>query len=151
MTRALLAVLVVGLLVAADDKADDVKKDLKAFEGTWTVAELQVNGKKATEEEVKNFETKLTFKDNKLTLTLEGQTFEGTVTIDPSKTPKTVDVKAKNRRGDQVESHGIYEIDKDTLKVCYVTGSKERPKEFKSTEGSGAFYTVYKRAKKQGN
>ena len=42
---------------------------------------------------------------------------------------------------------GIYELDGDTLKVCYAHGKKERPKEFKTAPGSGLALVIYKRIK----
>jgi hypothetical protein len=41
----------------------------------------------------------------------------------------------------------IYEIDGDTLKVCYDLGGKNRPTEFKTKEGTALFLATYKREK----
>jgi hypothetical protein len=43
---------------------------------------------------------------------------------------------------------GIYEIDGDTLRVCFDPEGKKRPTEFKSASGSQTFVNVHKRAKK---
>jgi hypothetical protein len=43
---------------------------------------------------------------------------------------------------------GIYEIDGDTLKVCFDPQGKVRPTEFKSAPGSENFVNVHKRVKK---
>jgi hypothetical protein len=42
---------------------------------------------------------------------------------------------------------GIYEIDGDTLKVCFDLQGKKRPREFKSASGSPTFVNVNKRVK----
>jgi hypothetical protein len=44
---------------------------------------------------------------------------------------------------------GIYEIDHDTLSVCFDEEGKKRPTEFKSAAGSATFVNVHKRAKKE--
>jgi uncharacterized protein (TIGR03067 family) len=53
---------------------------------------------------------------------------ELTVTLDPAKTPKTID--AANRRGATV-FRGIYELNGDTLRLC--VSVKDRPKEFRAS------------------
>ena len=42
-------------------------------------------------------------------------------------------------------SVGIYEIDGDMLKVCFVSADKERPKEFKTEAASDASIHTYKK------
>jgi hypothetical protein len=40
---------------------------------------------------------------------------------------------------------GIYAIEGDVLKICYVMPGGERPKAFESTAGSGAYLVTWKR------
>ena len=42
----------------------------------------------------------------------------------------------------------IYELDGDTLKVCYDLSGKGRPTEFKTAEGTQLFLVIYTREKK---
>jgi uncharacterized protein (TIGR03067 family) len=41
----------------------------------------------------------------------------------------------------------IYELDGDTLKVCYDLSGKERPKALKTESGTMTFLVIYKRVK----
>jgi uncharacterized protein (TIGR03067 family) len=41
----------------------------------------------------------------------------------------------------------IYERDGDTLRICYDLSGKNRPKDFKSPEGTQHFLVTYKREK----
>jgi hypothetical protein len=43
---------------------------------------------------------------------------------------------------------GIYEIDRDALRVCFDEEGKKRPTEFESPAGSAIFVNVHKRVKK---
>ncbi len=41
----------------------------------------------------------------------------------------------------------IYELDADTLRICYDLSGQARPKEFKTTEGTKLYLVTYKRKK----
>ena len=41
----------------------------------------------------------------------------------------------------------VYELDGDTLRICYDLSGKSRPTEFKTTEGTQLFLVSYKREK----
>ena len=68
--------------------------------------------------------------------------------LDPSKSPKAIDVTITEGPSKGAVMLGIYEFDGDTLKVCFDPEGKKRPTEFKSPAGSQTFYNVHKRAKK---
>jgi uncharacterized protein (TIGR03067 family) len=150
MTRKLLAVAVVGLLLAADQPKDDAaKKELEKFQGNWSLVSVETNGQKEPEEQVKTADVKLTVKGDKFALKFMGQSIEGTLKIDAAAKPKSYDAKATDPQGNVIESLGIYEFDGDTLKVCFVRAGMgaARPKEFQTKEGSGATLEVFKRDK----
>src|SRR5262249_15636859 len=71
----------------------------------------------------------------------------GTQTIDPSKSPKTIDVTMTEGPNKGAVTLGIYGFDGDTLKVCFDPQGKKRPTEFKSAPGSQHFVNVHKRVK----
>jgi uncharacterized protein (TIGR03067 family) len=138
----LLALLAVGLLIAAAPKDDRGVKELKKLEGTWELASAEINGEKAPEEGLKK--SSLTIKGGKYVAKLGDDTFEGTLKLDPSQKPKTMDAVESADR-----THlGIYELKGDEFKVCLAEAGKDRPKEFSAASGSGQFLLVWKRAGK---
>ena len=135
-----------GPSALADDKAD-LEKEVKKFQGTWTIESSVTGGKELTADELKGFI--LTFEGDKHTLKKGDDVFQvGTQKIDPSKSPKTIDVTITEGPNKGKVMLGIYEIDGDTLKVCFDPQGKKRPTEFKSPPGSENFVNIHKRVKK---
>ena len=135
-----------GTVARADDKAD-IEKELKKFQGTWTFESSESGGKKLPADELKGFI--LNFEGDKHTLKKGDEVIQvGTQKLDPSKSPKTIDVTMTEGPNKGTVMLGIYEIDADTLKVCFDPEGKKRPTEFKSAPGSRNFVNVHKRVKK---
>lgn len=70
-----------------------------------------------------------------------------TYKLDPSTTPKIMDVTitAGEEKGTTFE--GIYELDKDKLKICLRILGKERPSEFATKANSNLVLLTLERAK----
>ncbi len=145
-----LALLVIGLLVAADDPKDTKKKELDKLQGTWTASTIEYNGEKVLGDLVK--ELKVVIAGDALTLKSEASEVEkygkATIKIDPTTTPKIVDftISQGDEKGTSFE--GIYDLDKDELKICLKPFGKERPAKFESKADSGDVLIVLKREKK---
>src|SRR5215831_17725748 len=135
-----------GTGARADDKAD-VKKELKKFQGAWTFESVEAGGKEEPAADYKG-----------MTVTFEGDKFivkkgdelilAGTQKLEPSRSPKALDVTVAEGLNKGAHMLGIYEISGDTLKVCFDPEGKKRPTEFKSASGSQTFVNVHKRVKK---
>lgn len=135
-----------GAGTRADDTAD-VQKELKKFQGDWTFESSESGGQKLPADLLKGLI--LTFDGARHTVKNGTEVIQaGTQTIDPSKSPKAIDVTLTDGPMKGAVMLGIYEIDGDTLKVCFDTGGKKRPTEFKSPAGSETFVNVHKRVKK---
>jgi uncharacterized protein (TIGR03067 family) len=134
-----------GSRVRADDKSA-VDKELQKFQGRWTFESVQAGG---VQESADNFkDMMLMFEGAKHTIKKGNEVIQaGMQKIDPSKSPKTIDVTITEGPSKGVVMLGIYEIDGDTLKVCFDMVGKKRPTEFKSTPGSPTFLNVHKRIK----
>lgn len=144
MARYIVTALVVGLLLAADD----AKKDKEKLQGSWRPVSAEQGGN--VQEDAK--EHLLIFEGDTFTIKKGDQLFvKGTFTLDPSKTPKTIDMKVTEGRQESdngKEVHGIYEIDKDSLKWCTAPpGDEDRPKEFATKEGTKLLLVTLKREK----
>ena len=135
-----------GTGARADDKAE-VEKELKKFQGTWTFESVEAGGKKLPADQFKGIT--VTFEGDKYAVKKGDEVVEAaTQKLDPSKSPKAIDVTLTEGPNKGSVLLGIYEIDGDTLKVCFDLRGKKRPTEFKSPAGSETFVNVHKRAKK---
>lgn len=133
-------------LVAADDKPD-IEKETARFQGSWNIESSITGGKEIPAADLKGF--LVIYEGDKHTLKFGNDVFQvGTQKIDPSKSPKTIDVTMTEGPSKGSVLLGIYELDGDTLKVCFDPQGKKRPTEFKSPEGSQYFVNVHKRIKK---
>ena len=134
-----------GSFTPADDKAD-LEKEVMKFKGTWTFESSEAGGMELPAGELK--ELLLTFEGDKHTVKKGDEVIQvGTQKLDPSKSPKTIDVTMTEGPSKGAVMLGIYEIDGDTLKVCFDPQGKKRPTEFKSAAGSGNFVNIHKRVK----
>ena len=138
------AALTAGLVMAADAKDDANKKDMDALQGKWQLVSLTRDGK---DQDVPKDAVRV-IKDNTYTVTPRpGVTITGTFKIDATAKPKTIDMTATSGDNAGKTSLGIYDLDGDTLKICWAPPGKDRPTEFKSAEGSGVLLSVQKKAK----
>lgn len=127
------------------DKAD-VEKELKKFQGTWTFESVVAGGKKVPADAFKG--VTITFEGDKYTVQKGDEVIQAaTQKLDPSKSPKALDVTVAEGPNKGTVILGIYEISGDTLKVCFDPEGKQRPTQFKSASGSQTL-VVHKRAKK---
>src|SRR6516162_6482540 len=135
-----------GFGTRADDKAD-LEKEVRKFQGTWTFESSKTGGKELPAGELKGLI--LTFEGDKHTVKKGDEVIQvGTQKIDPTKSPKTIDVTMTEGPNKGMVMLGIYEIDENTLKVCFDPQGKKRPTDFKSPPGSENFVNVHKRVKK---
>ncbi len=139
---------VVGAIDATDDSAAEaIKKDQKRYEGTWRAVTLEVDGNKAGEEDTKKI-TVINGADGTWTLRSEDKEVgKGTSTIDPSKKPKTIDLLPTEGDGKDMVLLGIYEIEKDTRKLCLAPSGMARPTEFSTKPGSQHILVTFEREK----
>lgn len=120
----LLATIVVGFSPAQESA---IKNDLEKFQGSWQAFYvIDAEGKQVPADEVKS--TRLVVKGNQFTLQTKDSVIKGAFTINPSQTPKTIDVILEGAKPDE-KLLGIYRIDGDERRSCFVLPGKERPKE----------------------
>lgn len=142
------AVVSVAFLAGADSPEGDAadKKELKRFSGSWQAVSAVRDGKEAPKETAAKIT--LTVKGEKYTFKIPGgEAIEGTHKLDPSKKPKEIDAVRSTGKDKGEKILGIYELTKDTYKVCLAPPGKDRPTEFSSKEGSGHRLLTFKRAK----
>ena len=136
--------------LAADDQAKNeaVAKELRAFQGTWRLDSKEEDGKKFSEEEIKDVIGTIDG-SGKVSIRRGDEVIgAGTIKLDPTKKPKAIDVTFTEGRHKGLIALGIYEIDGAAFRVCIAIDGGQRPEEFSANSGSGRTIVVYKREKK---
>lgn len=134
-----------GTGTRAGDKAE-IEKDVKRFQGVWTFDYVEAGGKEVPIAGFKGMT--VTFEGDRFTVKHEDKVIQtATQKLDPSKSPKTLDVTVTDGLNKGSLILGIYEINGDTLKVCFDPQGKNRPTEFKGATGEQTL-AVHKRVKK---
>lgn len=123
----------------------DGPKDSDAIQGTWLASAAELGGKPFPEEVRKSI--KLTPKDGKYMVTVGKNSDRGTVKLEPSVKPKATNITGTEGPNKGKTFLAIYELDGDSLKICYDLSGKGRPTDFKTTEGTQLFLVIYSREK----
>jgi uncharacterized protein (TIGR03067 family) len=133
------------VLFTAAAWSQDGADDRKLLQGTWlpTAAELAEN----PFDEATLKAMKLVLEGDKYTVTVGKSVDKGAIKIDPTAKPKTMDIIGTNGANQGKTFLAIYELNGDTLRVCYDLSGKVRPTEFKTKKGELLFLATYKRAK----
>lgn len=115
------------------------KTDAELFQGAWAITGLETGGKIEPEKNYRG--NTFTFAKDKATLR-EGlfAPVEFTFTIDPTKSPRTIDLTAKN-----AVVRGIYKFEGDSLILCLSIGPN-RPTEFVTRPGGESELFTMKRS-----
>ena len=130
-----------GLLFAADSE-----KELKKFEGTWTLSSGEADGKPLTEKQLKG--GKLVIKGDHYTVTIpDKDKMTGTQKVDPAKTPKAIDISDDSGPNKGKTSLGIYEFKGEEFHCVFSAPGKDRPAKFSTAADSGQWLHVWKKSK----
>jgi uncharacterized protein (TIGR03067 family) len=139
-------------LVPEPAKGAAVKADLEQLEGEWTLVAHAGHGSKWLAEHGGKFVGGLRLDGNLLQFWVEGGKFiEGIGRIDPTKSPKTIDIVHLNKEDKGRTGLGIYELNRDTLRVCWaVAGLLDvRPIQFPaSAAGEELSFNTYERVRR---
>jgi uncharacterized protein (TIGR03067 family) len=146
MMQKSLTILGILALLATSAAEDETRKDRERLQATWHMVSLETNGRKAPENEIKNFKMViagdvLSFKD--------GIDVKATIKqLDATTNPRLIDLEFK-QPGLNGVLEGIYKIEDDTLTLCLysVPDARQRPAEFTGKEGSNQFLIVFRREK----
>jgi uncharacterized protein (TIGR03067 family) len=149
--RSTLFVIGLAALTILPARAEDtaaVKKDLAALQGEWSMVSGSADGMVLPDE--MREQAKRVCKGDELTVTIGPQLLmKAKITIDPSKTPKTINYEVIDGPAKGKKHLGIYELEGDTMKSCFAAPDEPRPKEFAGKAGEKRTVSVWKRDKKQ--
>ncbi len=156
--RLFLALLVSLLLAschrAATPPADTaaIQKDLENIQGTWQIVTAQQGGKDVTKECQARIPT-VTFANNAWVQDMDGHPLyiaeNSHFMLNPATTPKEMDHilrKVDNGKMLTLVYPCIYELDGDSLKLCWDVSLKQRPTKFATEPGNQFFFITFKRA-----
>jgi uncharacterized protein (TIGR03067 family) len=150
MKRPWFLVLLAGLLVAAGvpKKDEALQKELERMAGTWAVVAHEVGGQKQNKEMVEQANVRLIVKGTKYIVFFgEQQVTQGTLKLDPTAKPKTIDAVADDGPTKGEAMPGIYELEGDSMRVVFAQPGEPRPTEFRTRAGTNQIMIQYKRVK----
>jgi uncharacterized protein (TIGR03067 family) len=115
----LIALVLAGSVSSSDQKP--AKTDQERMQGNWDVVSLNANGKDVDEAPIKSAKVKIA--GNQLTLVQSDPAKEDVVTIaiDPTQTPKTIEVTHHNADANAKPLRGIYELTATDLVIALST------------------------------
>ena len=141
--RTLASVSVVVFLILGGAQAGDealLKKELEALRGNWNVVKGGAD---------QDSQPQFSMVENSLQIRIGGASADFKFTVNTAKKPKEINITKMLNDGSDTSMLGIYELDGDTLKLCFDGFGKKRPTEFKAKDGSTQSNYVLKREKKK--
>jgi uncharacterized protein (TIGR03067 family) len=119
--------------------------DAKDIQGTWIPVKAEMGGVPMGNDFLTN--TVMNLDGGKYVVTVSGSPDKGEYTLDPASKPKTMDITGTQGPNTGRKLLCIYELDGNTLRICYGLGGSPRPTEFKSPSASKYFLVTYQRKK----
>ena len=144
---ALLSLTSAGSLLA-DEKEEAINADRALLAGEWRVVSVEANGNKNADLGLARV-TIVNRLDGKWSLLSSGNVIaEGTSTIDPTTSPKTIELtgirgSVENARG--THYRGIYEAHETTRRLCFVPADKPLPESFSGGRDTGQILVTFEK------
>jgi uncharacterized protein (TIGR03067 family) len=129
---------------ALQPAAERAKREEEKLAGTWQVVSVEVDGQAVPPKEFRGL--KMTFKAGKFTAQKgQGDKQEGTYKLDPSKSPKQIDISRKDGPAEGRNQLAVYSLAGNTLKICSAGSDKERPDGFATRGKEGRVLMTLRR------
>jgi uncharacterized protein (TIGR03067 family) len=119
-------------LVAADAPRGDTKKEVDQLQGTWKAVTIEQNGKAVTGQVSKDFRLIVTGDKAALKSRVNDQFTDATyqLKVDPTTEPKSLDLVPVSETAPERTVRGVYQLDKDVLKLRLSKPGAKRPPGF---------------------
>ncbi|MBX7105818.1 MAG: TIGR03067 domain-containing protein [Gemmataceae bacterium] len=134
---------IIAVLAGLSSAPADDKKDAPKLSGKWQPTSMQLGESKVPAEQLSK--TSLVIDGDNYSVMAGNTPDKGTVKRDDAAKPKAMDITGTEGPNKGKTLLAIYELDGDTLKVCYALEGK-RPTEFKASSDKILLVT-YKRVK----
>ena len=130
---------------AQDNRPGEVKMnpDMKKLQGIWSIVSLEMEGNAVAAAALSG--ARIVIQGNRFTSTGMGATYEGTMEVDTTRSPKTLDMKFTTGPETGNTNLAIYEVDQYAWRLCLNTRGTDRPTKFASEPGSGIVLEILKR------
>lgn len=141
-------IILLNPLALNANKEDEVQKELKALQGTWRTVGGEAGGSSFPENALPSF-TVVIGPDGKSTGQTPQEEFQFTLTVNPRKTPKTMENLHESGEQKGKMQYGVYKLEGDRFTVCVTPrGSPEsnRPKDFNTKDTANVVF-VFERVK----
>jgi uncharacterized protein (TIGR03067 family) len=131
-------------------RGDAVKTELGRLEGMWQVTGHKTEGKPTSEEHWRMVQ--FVFKGDQLTFlgddVLSKKVARITLVVDPSTSPRVIDLKIVEGEFKGTTLEGVYEIKGDVLRICFRNeAARNRPTDFSTKADANLVLFVLKRQK----
>ena len=151
MNRLCLALLTLGAITApkysAAQALANLEEEKDRVRGTFSMVSGTADGEAMPAMMAKGM--KRVAEGNVTTVTMSGMLYmKADFSIDPMKSPKTIDYEMTGGFTAGKKQLGIYRWSGDTVTFCFASPGSARPAEFVSKTGSGVTCTDWKREKK---
>ena len=136
------------LAADAADKEESIRADRARMAGEWRVVSIEANGNTNADSVVAGI-TVVNRLDGTWSLLSNGNIIaEGTSTIDPTTSPKDIELKGirasvENARG--THYRGIYEVHETTRRLCFVPADKPLPESFSGGRDTGQILVTFEK------
>lgn len=109
--------------------------DLDKLQGTWHITSLESDGEMMPPVAFNG--ATIVIKGNKFKSLGMGATYEGTVELDQTQKPKTLDLLITVGHAAGTRNLGVYKLAKDQWTICLATRGTKRPEKFATKRGTG--------------
>jgi uncharacterized protein (TIGR03067 family) len=113
--------------------------------GRWLAASYVLDGKKASDDDVKKIELVFDAEGNTKALNDRKLFIASSTKIAPTANPSAIDITFTEGEGKGGTALGIYKVEDGVLTICRSAPGKARPTEFSSNPGSGLTLMSYKK------
>lgn len=135
-----------AILVVVTPLAARAQSDLALLQGAWTMVSGSMEGVALPPEYVRGSRRVMT--GSKLTVTVNGRPdLTATVTLDPTRSPKTIDYHIAGGKVAGSTQLGIYQISGDTVRFCFAASNATRPTSFTTVAGDGRVLSTWVRTR----
>jgi uncharacterized protein (TIGR03067 family) len=136
---------VTSIMFGLQPPKEAVQRELAQMQGLWRVEKAIRAGQEAPEETRSKLRLKI--EGNVFTMMDEGSAREerAEVSLDLTANPRQIDIRPKRKGAEP--GRGIYQLEGDTMTLCWTPEGGERPKKFASENGSNVRLLVLKRVK----